>query len=153
MFTNCSQNCYCIIYKSFKLSVGHIVGLGDRHVQNILIDKAISEIIHIDLGVAFDQVCHFLVRLVPNLLRRAVLKFVFFKEIFCVMPNSPRASYSLHHISEIVPFHLTRDLVDGLGITGTEGVFRRSCEYVMKVLQVQFGLFSYFLSNFFIQTT
>ena len=38
-------------------SVGHIVGLGDRHVQNILIDKATSELIHIDLGVAFDQVC------------------------------------------------------------------------------------------------
>jgi len=35
--------------------VGYIVGLGDRHVQNILIDTQSAEIIHIDLGVAFDQ--------------------------------------------------------------------------------------------------
>lgn len=35
--------------------VGYIVGLGDRHVQNILIDTQTAEVIHIDLGVAFDQ--------------------------------------------------------------------------------------------------
>ena len=35
--------------------VGYIVGLGDRHVQNILIDTQSAEVIHIDLGVAFDQ--------------------------------------------------------------------------------------------------
>ena len=46
----------CNVFES--TSVGHIVGLGDRHVQNILIDKATSELIHIDLGVAFDQVLH-----------------------------------------------------------------------------------------------
>lgn len=26
---------------------------------------------------------------------------------------------------ETVPFRLTRDIVDGMGVTGTEGVFRR----------------------------
>lgn len=26
---------------------------------------------------------------------------------------------------EIIPFRLTRDIVDGMGITGVEGVFRR----------------------------
>ena len=35
--------------------MGHIVWLGDGHVQTILIDKATSEMIHIDLGVALDQ--------------------------------------------------------------------------------------------------
>ncbi|XP_019856363.1 PREDICTED: serine-protein kinase ATM [Amphimedon queenslandica] len=35
--------------------VGYIMGLGDRHVQNILIDKQSAELIHIDLGVAFEQ--------------------------------------------------------------------------------------------------
>ena len=35
--------------------VGYVVGLGDRHVQNILIDTQTAEVIHIDLGVAFDQ--------------------------------------------------------------------------------------------------
>ncbi|KAI5952922.1 TEL1 [Candida theae] len=35
--------------------VGHILGLGDRHCNNILLDKRNGEPIHIDLGVAFDQ--------------------------------------------------------------------------------------------------
>ncbi|XP_063891264.1 serine-protein kinase ATM [Helicoverpa armigera] len=35
--------------------VGYILGLGDRHVYNILIDKRTAEVIHIDLGIAFDQ--------------------------------------------------------------------------------------------------
>lgn len=30
--------------------VGYILGLGDRHVQNILIDKNTAEVIHIDFG-------------------------------------------------------------------------------------------------------
>ena len=30
--------------------VGYVVGLGDRHVQNILIDCNTAELIHIDLG-------------------------------------------------------------------------------------------------------
>jgi ataxia telangiectasia mutated family protein len=36
--------------------VGHILGLGDRHVSNILIDNTTGELVHIDLGIAFDQV-------------------------------------------------------------------------------------------------
>ena len=35
--------------------VGYILGLGDRHVQNILLDMSTAELIHIDLGVAFEQ--------------------------------------------------------------------------------------------------
>lgn len=32
------------------VSVGYILGLGDRHVMNILIDCRTAELIHIDLG-------------------------------------------------------------------------------------------------------
>lgn len=34
--------------------IGYILGIGDRHVQNILIDLKTAEIIHIDFGVAFE---------------------------------------------------------------------------------------------------
>ena len=36
--------------------IGHVLGLGDRHGQNILLDKQTGEVVHIDLGVAFEQV-------------------------------------------------------------------------------------------------
>ena len=39
--------------------VGYILGLGDRHPYNILIDEQTAEMIHIDLGLAFDQVRRF----------------------------------------------------------------------------------------------
>ena len=35
---------------AYTHTVGYVVGLGDRHVQNILIDTNTAEFIHIDLG-------------------------------------------------------------------------------------------------------
>ncbi|PIN15510.1 Non-specific serine/threonine protein kinase [Handroanthus impetiginosus] len=78
--------------------VGYIVGLGDRHSMNILIDQASAEVVHIDLGVAFEQ---------------------------GLMLKTP----------ERVPFRLTRDIIDGMGVTGVEGVFRRCCEETLSVMR------------------
>ncbi|KFK34114.1 hypothetical protein AALP_AA5G103600 [Arabis alpina] len=78
--------------------VGYIVGLGDRHAMNILIDQATAEVVHIDLGVAFEQ---------------------------GLMLKTP----------ERVPFRLTRDIIDGMGITGVEGVFRKCCEETLSVMR------------------
>ncbi|KAK1564596.1 hypothetical protein Q3G72_006661 [Acer saccharum] len=78
--------------------VGYIVGLGDRHAMNILIDQATAEVVHIDLGVAFEQ---------------------------GLMLKTP----------ERVPFRLTRDIIDGMGVTGVEGVFRRCCEKTLSVMR------------------
>nr|CAD1842809.1 unnamed protein product [Ananas comosus var. bracteatus] len=78
--------------------VGYIVGLGDRHSMNILIDQDTAEIVHIDLGVAFEQ---------------------------GLMLKTP----------ERVPFRLTRDIIDGMGVTGVEGVFRRCCEETLSVMR------------------
>ena len=36
---------------------------------------------------------------------------------------------------ELVPFRLTQNLLDGFGITGVEGVFRRSAEAALAVLR------------------
>ncbi|XP_078174265.1 serine/Threonine-kinase ATM-like protein isoform X2 [Carex rostrata] len=78
--------------------VGYVVGLGDRHSMNILIDQKTAEVIHIDLGVAFEQ---------------------------GLMLKTP----------ERVPFRLTRDMIDGMGVTGVEGVFRRCCEETLSVMR------------------
>jgi hypothetical protein len=37
------------------VQVGYIVGLGDRHSMNVLLDQDTAEVVHIDLGVAFEQ--------------------------------------------------------------------------------------------------
>ena len=36
---------------------------------------------------------------------------------------------------ETVPFRLTRDVVDGMGVAGVEGVLRRCCEKTMEVMR------------------
>ena len=78
--------------------LGYILGLGDRHGQNILLDEKTGEVVHIDLGIAFESG-----RVLP--------------------------------VPEVVPFRLTRDIVDGMGITKTEGVFRRCCEFTLAALR------------------
>ncbi|KAF5350235.1 hypothetical protein D9758_007817 [Tetrapyrgos nigripes] len=78
--------------------VGHILGLGDRHTSNILLDTHSGQLVHIDLGIAFDQG-----KLLP--------------------------------IPETVPFRMTRDMVDGMGISGTDGVFQRCAEETLRVLR------------------
>ncbi|KAG9022569.1 Serine/threonine-protein kinase tel1, partial [Tulasnella sp. UAMH 9824] len=78
--------------------VGHMIGLGDRHTSNILLQEQTGEVVHIDLGIAFDQ-------------GRQL------------------------GIPELVPFRLTRDMVDGLGTSGVEGVFRRCSEETLRVLR------------------
>ena len=78
--------------------VGFVVGLGDRHPNNILLDLTSGEVIHIDYGICFDA--------------GRFLK-----------------------VPEIVPFRLTRDMVAGLGVLGTQGPFAKACEDVLVSLK------------------
>lgn len=39
--------------------VGYIIGLGDRHVQNMLIDIETAEVIHIDFGTLVLILLHY----------------------------------------------------------------------------------------------
>ena len=38
-------------------------------------------------------------------------------------------------VPERVPFRLTQNMIDGLGVTGVEGVFRIACEITMGLLR------------------
>ncbi|KAL6873568.1 hypothetical protein ACP4OV_013650 [Aristida adscensionis] len=78
--------------------VGHIVGLGDRHGENILFDSATGDCVHVDFSCLFD------------------------KGLQLERP-------------EVVPFRLTQNMIDGLGITGYEGVFLKVCEITLSVLR------------------
>ncbi|KAL6603454.1 hypothetical protein ACP70R_043815 [Stipagrostis hirtigluma subsp. patula] len=78
--------------------VGHIVGLGDRHGENILFDSATGDCVHVDFSCLFDK---------------------------GLQLDKP----------EVVPFRLTQNMIDGLGITGYEGVFLKVCEITLSVLR------------------
>ncbi|KAJ8766984.1 hypothetical protein K2173_012493 [Erythroxylum novogranatense] len=78
--------------------VGHIVGLGDRHGENILFDSTTGDCVHVDFSCLFDK---------------------------GLQLEKP----------ELVPFRLTQNMIDGLGITGYEGVFLRVCEITLSVLR------------------
>lgn len=51
------QGCCCCSQSFCRVipSAGYIIGLGDRHSHNILLDRKTAEVVHIDLGVAFEQ--------------------------------------------------------------------------------------------------
>ncbi|KAI3441185.1 Non-specific serine/threonine protein kinase [Psidium guajava] len=78
--------------------VGHIVGLGDRHGENILFDSTTGDCVHVDFSCLFDK---------------------------GLQLEKP----------ELVPFRLTQNMIDGLGITGYEGVFLKVCEITLSVLR------------------
>lgn len=35
--------------------VGHLMGLGDRHLDNILLNKHTGRVVHIDYNIIFDK--------------------------------------------------------------------------------------------------
>lgn len=71
--------------------VGYIIGLGDRHCENILFFKKTGSVLHIDFDCLFDK--------------------------GATLPTP-----------EIVPFRLTQNMVDAMGVCGVEGSFRITCE-------------------------
>ncbi|OBZ70466.1 Serine/threonine-protein kinase atr [Grifola frondosa] len=78
--------------------VGFILGLGDRHCENILLDINNGDVVHVDFNCIFEK------------------------------------GHSLA-TPERVPFRLTQNTVDGLGITGVEGVYRIACEVTYQLLR------------------
>ncbi|KAJ6615603.1 hypothetical protein B0H10DRAFT_2220252 [Mycena sp. CBHHK59/15] len=78
--------------------VGFILGLGDRHCENILLDVNTGDVVHVDFNCLFEK-------------------------------------GKTLETPERVPFRLTQNLIDGLGVTGVEGVFRTACEVTMGLLR------------------
>ena len=78
--------------------IGYVIGLGDRHLDNVLVALDTGEVAHIDYNVCFDK--------------GAALR-----------------------VPERVPFRMTQNLEQALGVTGVEGLFRLSCEQVMRTLR------------------
>ena len=78
--------------------VGYIMGLGDRHGENILIDVCSGETFHVDCNLLFNK-------------------------------------GETLNVPETIPFRLTHNMIDAMGVLGIEGPFRKSCEVILRVLQ------------------
>lgn len=78
--------------------IGYILGLGDRHGENILIDVCTGETFHVDCNMLFNR-------------------------------GEKLA------VPEVVPFRMTHNMIDAMGVLGIEGTFRKSCEIILRVLQ------------------
>ncbi|KDE08289.1 hypothetical protein MVLG_01552 [Microbotryum lychnidis-dioicae p1A1 Lamole] len=78
--------------------VGFVLGLGDRHCENILLDGTTGDTVHVDFNCLFDRGRTF-------------------------------------DVPEQVPFRLTANIVNGMGVTGVEGVYRRAAEITLRILR------------------
>ncbi|CAF3785120.1 unnamed protein product, partial [Rotaria sp. Silwood1] len=79
--------------------VGYILGLGDRHPSNLMLDRTSGKVVHIDFGDCFE------------------------------------VAMTREKFPEKIPFRLTRMLCKAMEVTGIDGTFRMTCEYVMDVLR------------------
>ncbi|CAG8977250.1 hypothetical protein HYALB_00009347 [Hymenoscyphus albidus] len=78
--------------------VGTMLGLGDRHGENILFEEGNGGTFHVDFNCLFEKGLTF-------------------------------------HKPERVPFRLTHNMVDAMGMYGYEGPFRKSSELTLKLLR------------------
>lgn len=91
--------------------VGFVLGLGDRHGENILFDETTGDAVHVDFNCLFEKGHTF---------------------------EKP----------EKVPFRLTHNMVDALGVTGVEGSFRKTCEITLRILRENQDAFNTVLESF-----
>jgi len=78
--------------------VGFVVGLGDRHTENMLFDSTTGACVLVDFACMFNK------------------------------------GESLK-VPEMVPFRLTHNMVDAMGVSGYGGGFERTCCNTMRVLR------------------
>ena len=78
--------------------VGFIIGLGDRHTENILFNEDTGGVVHCDFNCMFDKA-----KTLPT--------------------------------PECVPFRLTQNFVDAMGVLGTNGPFSQCSTFVLDALR------------------
>jgi serine/threonine-protein kinase ATR len=130
-------------------AVGHAVGLGDRHGENILMDEVRGPRGRLgggwrkrgSPGVIVAQMCsvsEVLPRprspatlLSPTTRHRAQASGeAVFIDFSCLFDRGLTLA-----APEVVPFRLTQNVIDGFGVAGHEGAFRRAFEATLGVLR------------------
>jgi serine/threonine-protein kinase ATR len=121
--------------------VGYILGLGDRHGENILFDSFTGECVHVDFNCLFNKVCvawtclH-LKFMRPNSIHVSRSYPFSFSLLPLFLPPSLSQGETFD-VPEVVPFRLTQNMVHAMGPMGTEGLFRTACEVALRLMRDQ----------------
>lgn len=106
--------------------IGYVIGLGDRHLDNVLVDLDTGQVMHDNWLYIF---------IYSSLYR----KLIFFSyQVVHIDYNVCFEKGAQLRVPERVPFRLTQNIKSALGLTGTEGVFRHACEQVEILLCYSF---------------
>jgi len=97
--------------------VGHILGLGDRHPSNVLLERSTGKVVHIDFGDCFEVAMH----------REKFPEKVPFR-LTRMLTHAMEVSYMLLYLWNINP-------IDFVQVSGIEGSFRYTCEITMDVIR------------------
>ncbi len=94
--------------------LGFIIGLGDRHLGNLMLNLKTGEINHIDFDMIFNLGSHLGVR-------------------------------------EIVPFRLTNNFEQALGVSGTNGLFleyfKKFAKFFQKYKDIIYSMFELYYTD------
>lgn len=108
-----------------------MVGLGDRHGENILIDDTCGDCVHVDFGQLSERAADESVCVSSRLLVLICVCSV----LFLSSPDCLFGKGLTLEKPERVPFRLTPNMIDALGITGVEGLFTAAAECAMQVMR------------------
>jgi serine/threonine-protein kinase ATR len=89
--------------------------------ENILVDTVNGECVFVDFDCLFDKGLQLSGTLIPNLNN-------LFNQFYAMV------HYTI--VPEIVPFRLTPNMVDAMGVMGVEGVYRRTMEVCLNTLRL-----------------
>ncbi|KAJ7409859.1 hypothetical protein WISP_111676 [Willisornis vidua] len=135
-----SRSAYCRSVAVMSM-VGYILGLGDRHGENILFDSLTGECVHVDFNCLFNKQknSNGSVKVDSRSCGQSGFGVLVFqlKDAFGVGHVAFLIQGETFEVPEIVPFRLTHNMVNAMGPMGTEGLFRRACEVTMRLMRDQ----------------
>ena len=99
--------------------MGYLLGLGDRHPSNLMLDRYSGKLLHIDFGDCFEASMH------REKFPEKVRTRAWLSAGWAICSRSQTRINPL--LRTQVPFRLTRMMIKAMEVSGVEGNFRSTC--------------------------